>query len=134
MQMVFIWAYNSNVLGLFTSKLQHLYAWAKKKKMGWGKNRWFFYPFCPAFLSQGHRLCGTFCIKNPWYFKHVMRSEQLSETISPTLTTRLLMYTTFPYDRENPSHVAQKASEWAFFFCYNWSKKKVESFFKKKKN
>lgn len=57
-----------------------------------------------------------------------MRSEQLSATISLTLTTRLLMYTTFPYDHENPSHVAQKTSERAFF-CYNWSKKKVESFF-----
>lgn len=55
-----------------------------------------------------------------------MRSEQLSATISPTLTTRLLMYTTFPYDRENPSHVAQKASEWAFFVITG-EKKKIES-------
>lgn len=43
-----------------------------------------------------------------------MRSEQLSAAILPNLTTRLLMYTTFPYDCENPSHVAQKASEWPF--------------------
>lgn len=92
----------------------HMHDLGGKYVLSWGKNEWFFSPFCPPFLAQGYRLCGTFCIKNPRNLKHEMRSEQLSAAISPNLTTRLLMYTTFPYDCEKPSHVAQKVSEWPF--------------------